>query len=248
MSYEKIGFVSGQKLKADHLNHIETGIKNFETSLEDKVSKNNITLEKHTDNLVYIFVDGTPVGSGLKLGSIVDGDIIGTLDADNNILISGALPNGVYALKFEQTDGTYIDAGSLTVGDIEPVKTNFADPTSSDWIVGGRISNGSETGIAMDASEAHTTQYIPVQTGDILKISGYTKINWRYAVYSTTSHAGRLFNNAVPTSADGYINPITVDEFEIINDSIKYFRITVTPSGADASKVVINIKRNGVWL
>jgi hypothetical protein len=35
MSYEKIGFVSGQKLKADHLNHIETGLFDQSTALDN---------------------------------------------------------------------------------------------------------------------------------------------------------------------------------------------------------------------
>lgn len=61
MSYEKLGFVSGQKLKAEHLNHMEDGIANISwNDLADKpfgeetttVSGDTLTWDGNTEGLV----------------------------------------------------------------------------------------------------------------------------------------------------------------------------------------------------
>lgn len=44
------------------------------------------------------------------------GSIYGTVDDDNVIVISGALANGTYTLKYEDSDGNTTDIGTLTVG------------------------------------------------------------------------------------------------------------------------------------
>ena len=45
--------------------------------------------------------------------------IYGDVDSDNNIIISGALADGTYILKYENADGTVIEIGSLELGGIE---------------------------------------------------------------------------------------------------------------------------------
>lgn len=136
------------------------------------MDKTNITLEQHTDGLVYIFVDGHPVGNGVELGTIVEGDVIGTLDESDNILLSGNLADGTYTLKYEMEDGSYTTVGTLEVGAIpepEPIK-NLAEPTSADWQEGYRLSlsSGSTSVLAGHT----TTNYISCKTGDILRVKG----------------------------------------------------------------------------
>lgn len=74
-----------------------------------KADKNALTLGYHTDGLVYLFIDGSPVGSGIELSS---GGISGYVDSENNIVINN-LPDGSYTVKYEMEDGSTIDIGDL---------------------------------------------------------------------------------------------------------------------------------------
>lgn len=100
------------------------------------------------------------------------GDVVGTLDESNNILLSGNLADGTYTLKYENTDGTYTEIGTLEVGAIpepEPIK-NLADPTSADWLTDNRLATGYGYG---KPCEGHIlTNYIPAKEGDILRVKG----------------------------------------------------------------------------
>lgn len=73
-----------------------------------------ITLGLHTDGLIYIFIDGTPVGNGIALPSGgQSGDVIGNVDSGNNIVLNGDLADGTYTVKYEMEDGSTIDIGEL---------------------------------------------------------------------------------------------------------------------------------------
>lgn len=58
------------------------------------------------------------------------GDVIGTLDDSNNILLTGNLADGTYTLKYENEDGTYTEIGTLEVGAlpevVEPVTVDIS--------------------------------------------------------------------------------------------------------------------------
>ncbi len=86
----------------------------IDTLFSEKVGKAGLSLGIHTDGLVYIFVDGNPVGTGIELSN---GGISGYVDSENNIIITG-LPDGTYTVKYEMEDGSVIDIGNLElVGD-----------------------------------------------------------------------------------------------------------------------------------
>ena len=75
-----------------------------------------ITLGKHTDGLIYIFVDGMPRGIGVDMGT--SGDIIGTVDSNNNIVLTGELADGIYTIVYEGADGEQTTIGGFTVGQV----------------------------------------------------------------------------------------------------------------------------------
>lgn len=79
------------------------------------VGKNNITVGLHTDGLLYVFVDGEPVGNGVALPSGAGGDVVGNVDSQNNIIVTGNLPDGTYNVKYELEDGSTIDVGDLVI-------------------------------------------------------------------------------------------------------------------------------------
>ena len=81
MAYERQYYTNGDVLNAEQLNHMEAGIKensdNVSKLSEEKVDKSGIKLDTHTDGLIYLFIDGKPVGIGLNLsgGGTVEPDV-----------------------------------------------------------------------------------------------------------------------------------------------------------------------------
>ena len=72
-----------------------------------------VTLGIHSDGLVYIFVDGSPVGDGIEFKAA--GDVYGYVDEDNNIIVQGNLGDGTYSVKYEMEDGSTVDIGNLVL-------------------------------------------------------------------------------------------------------------------------------------
>ena len=67
----------------------------------------------HTDGKVYIYKNGVPFGNGIKIAS--GGDVVGTLDENNDIVLTGSLADGTYKLKYENADGTFTEIGNLVI-------------------------------------------------------------------------------------------------------------------------------------
>lgn len=100
------------------------------------------------------------------------GDVIGVFDESNNILLTGNIAVGTYTLVFENTDGTYTGSGTLVVEENVPKPTNLADPTSTDWQEGYRLSL---TSGSISAMAGHTTtNFIPCAQGNVLRVKGLT--------------------------------------------------------------------------
>lgn len=214
----------------------------------EKVDKSGMTLGVHTDGFVYLFVNGSPQGNGLEIkADVIEGDVFGYVDENNNIVLNGSLENGTYSVKYEMENGSTVNIGNLVLdtnvyytvkntltncknsnsatqvvegnsysatitandgyelktvtvtmggsnvsvsggnisiasvtGNIvitavaEEVQTsgytNLADPTSADWQEGYRVSLSSGNTSAL--AEHTTTNFIPAQVGDILRVKG----------------------------------------------------------------------------
>ena len=115
-------------------------------AIADKVSKTGITLGLHSDGKYYIFVDGTPVGTGLELSGN-SGDVFGYVDANNNIILNGNLADGNYSIKYEMEDEdgnvTTIDIGDLVLDSnvyytVTNNLTNCTNSNSDTQAVGGQ--------------------------------------------------------------------------------------------------------------
>lgn len=203
----------------------------FEELSEQKVNKTGITLDKDTDGLIYIFVDGVKVGNGVEVnGEIIEGDVTGILDENNNILLSGNIADGTYTLKWLKADGTYTDAGTIVVGAVpepEPVKTNFFDASRGFY---GRLSS---TGVdRTDAPKTFVTNYIPVQAGDIVEINGctvapiFTTGVYPYMTGYDSSKTNVYTENARTSNDYWTFDTLTSTstQLTVLNDSIAYFR------------------------
>ena len=79
-----------------------------------KSDLSTLSLGVHTDGLVYIFINGNPVGTGVEF--VTAGDVVGYVDDAKNIVITGDLADGTYTLKYENQDGSTTEIGTLVIG------------------------------------------------------------------------------------------------------------------------------------
>lgn len=129
--------------------------------------------------------------------------------SDNNELIlkgvNGDIPaDKNYTTKYEMTDGTVVDIGKLSFVLDEPdvEYSNLADPTSSDWQEGYRLSISGGTTSAM---EGHTTtNYIPCKIGNVLRVKGLAISDSDTGTGTSTSPKVVYFNSNKTKLGGGY--------------------------------------------
>lgn len=200
-----------------------------------------VTLGMHTDGLLYLFVDGTPVGTGIELPS---GGISGYIDSANNIIIT-SLPDGSYTVRYEMEDGSTVDIGALVVGAVGPAYTNLAEPRPENttdytiWCSNARMgSNGTPA-----AKEGYTcTNFFALGNGDVIRIKGF-KIE-RVGLYSSdkaplpsgVSGLAALQTNSYIKA--GYSQTDDFTTFTANNGNIAYARLSGWVNGT-AEEVII---------
>lgn len=237
-------------------------VKAVNDGLAKKVDIDKISLGLYTDGLLYTFIDGVPTGNGIALPSGT-GDVVGNVDSENNIVLTGNLTNGTYTLKYEMEDGSVLDIGELVLANQEtpdepdePTYTNFFDETQG---FRGRLSSTGEN--RTDALYPFVTNYIGVQKGDVVAISGCDICGTMYGgnnYFMTGYNADKanVYTDNSYVSNDYWTVDLLTDEeaqFTVLDDSIAYFRFVCCHPGnasieADTSKIIINIKRDGAWL
>jgi hypothetical protein len=101
----------------------------------DQLSQEKIDHNQGTANVGKMLIVGAD--GNLTLADIPEniggGDVIGMVDENNNIIITGNLADGTYVFKYENTDGTYADIGSLVVGGVVEysITANLTNCTAS---------------------------------------------------------------------------------------------------------------------
>lgn len=235
------------------------------TLSEQKVNKSGLTLDIHTDGLIYLFVDGKPTGNGFEVGTgtIVEGDVTGVLDENNNILLSGDLENGEYVLKWLDKDGNYVDAGTIVVGAVpepEPVKTNFFNIGGNGYILNGRCgSDGSDRRGANQNPYGCLSNYFDIANGDTIYVMNATIP----ALFSGMKFADNTTTGYMPAESELVTNYSVSDgttQFTINSETADYTRLCLsvdssftkenpaTAEDIENANIIINIKRNGEWL
>jgi hypothetical protein len=115
--------------------------------------------------ILVVGTDGNLVLADMPEGS-ASGDVVGVLDDANNILLTGALADGTYTLKYEFADGTVNEVGSIQVGAIPdpeepdtPTYTNIL--TSGDYDI-KLNQRWTKSGKAFNACNGMMTFHIPI--------------------------------------------------------------------------------------
>lgn len=164
------------ELKSD-LTELETSI---DTKVETSVQKakdsgdfDGLSAYEHALKGGYT---GTEEEFNLKIAELMGYEydpITGTVDENNNIIISGGLVDGTYTIKYLNEDGTYTEIGEFDVGGVLKY-TNLFDVSTA--LLNSRYSNSS--GSLYDGTKAGyvLTGFIPVTLSTtsekILRIRG----------------------------------------------------------------------------
>ena len=190
------------------------------------VNKDKITLGLHTDGLVYVFVDGVPIGNGIALPSGVSGDVVGNLDSDNNIILSGNLADGAYTLRYENEDGTYTEIGTLEVGNAVPEPTNLFVVGGDGYIINGRCSSGGAD--RTDTNGNVVSNYIKVSNGDTVYLN--KPISTATGEYSGMKLTDGTVAGFLPSDT-AYISNLStangITQFTVSNANADYIRLTM---------------------
>ena len=192
--------------------------------------------------------------------------MFGTVDENNNIILSGELAAGTYTFKYEDAEGNVVDIGTLnqTHG---PSYTNQI-PISTD-LSGNTLANGAlytdkrwnSSGSQSTAAGYFVSGLIPAKLGDVVRIRwpgggdpGYLQIkafnssretiDTRYVSFSMMTTTSDAIYQAV-TAAGSYNADLTngVMEFTIATSGVNAWTsamayITVTLYGAPADCIV----------
>ncbi len=147
--------------------------------------------------------------------------VFGTVDANNNIILSGNLTEGVYTFKYEDESGKVVTIGTLTHdGKDEPTYTNQI-PISTD--TDGSVFNGTgyKSGYRLNSSGAVAeytaypmvvSGFIPCKAGDIIRLQNIT---WQSGVDSQNNQRIACYD-----ANKTYLNQSNVGVFSGLSNTI----------------------------
>lgn len=164
-----------------------------------------LTLGIHSDGLVYIFIDGKPVGDGIEVKAA--GDVYGYVDDDNNIIVQGNLGDGTYIVKYEMADGSTVSIGNLVLDNnvYYSVTKNLTNCVVSNGAT--KVVEGSSYSATITANSGYELSSVSVTMGgSAVSVSG--------GVINIASVTGDIVITAVAVETDNtYINliPLSVD-------------------------------------
>ena len=91
--------------------------------------------------------------------------VFGTVDTENNIILTGNLVDGTYTLKYENADGTSTVIGTLDVGDASV----FDVPIT--WIYGTKLDKTTGAVSATDDPTFNASDFITLEPGTSYVVS-----------------------------------------------------------------------------
>ena len=190
--------------------------------------------------------------------------VFGTIDKDNNIILTGNLADGKYTLKYENALGEVIDIGTVDIGGgvTNMIKLSInSDGTlyngGKGWKTGYRLNS---SGVEASATGMEVVGFIPVKLGDIAYFGNMKLIvgnsaaqasNQYIVVYdaafakiATTKFTDAMLSNANTTytaDASGNLKSLAID-YGLCNfmgvaaqsGNVKYFRISAEEINDDS--------------
>lgn len=149
----------------------------------------DISLGIASDGLIYIFVNGLPVGTGIPQGQ--SGDIHGYIDENKHIVLSGNLPDGTYTASYEDENGSIVALAGQLVKDTNvyyPVASNLTNCTNS---------NGTKTVVEGESYSATITANEGYELSSVVVTMGGSPVTVTDGVINIASVTGDIVITAV---------------------------------------------------
>lgn len=154
----------------------------------EKVAKTNISLGIASDGLMYIFIDGVPVGTGIPQG--VSGDVFGYVDENNTIVLNGNLVDGTYTVKYEMNNGSTVNIGNMVLD-----STVYYNITST--LTNCTSSNNTKTIAAGSSYSATLTANSGYTLKSVIVTMGGSPVSVSNGVINVSSVTGNIIITAV---------------------------------------------------
>ena len=160
-----------------------------------------------SDGLIYIFVNGSPVGTGIPQG--ISGDVFGYVDENNTIVLQGNLSNDTYSVKYEMEDGSIVGIGDLVLDS----NTYYSITKNLTYCT---INNGATQVVEGDSYSATVTANDGYELKSVSVTMGGNPVSVSGGVISIANVTGNIVITAVATEAQiepAYTNllPLAVD-------------------------------------
>lgn len=193
---------------ADKMEAVDEALASVTKSVAEKVGKTSISLGIAPDGLIYVFVDGTPVGTGIPQGQ--SGDVFGYVDENNNIVLTGNLADGTYTVKYEMDNGTAVNVGNMVLDSnvyysVKNTLTNCSNSNGTTTVVKG----GSYSATISANSGYNLTSVKVTMGGTDITSSVYSNgkitisnVTGNIVITAVAESSGPKGNLADPTSSD----------------------------------------------
>jgi hypothetical protein len=156
-------------------NSIDTAVmadsSNLITSGAVNTALKRLSLGIAEDGLVYLYVNGQAVGTGISVGSGTSSDVYGYVDSNNIVTLQGNLTSGNYTIKYEvlNADGDIIR--TYEIGDMEldttiknySVTNNLTNCTNSNTVTS--VQEGSSYNATITANGGYVLSSVDVTMG-----------------------------------------------------------------------------------
>lgn len=172
----------------------DSGFLTKHQDITGKVDKSGVSLGIASDGLIYIFVDGKPVGTGVQQGQ--NGDVFGYIGENNTIVLQGNITNGNYTVKYEMENGGVIDIGELSF--ILSVSKNLTYCTISNGAVS--VNRGESYTATISANSGYVMKSIKVIMGGADITSSVVSGN-NISISNVTGHI------VITATAEVYVPP-----------------------------------------
>ena len=167
--------------------------------------------------------------------------VFGTVDDNNNIVLTGELVSNAYTIKYEAADGTTTVIGTLDIGG-KPAYINVLDTVG--WKENTRLSASSNYA-EKENTGTDLTGYIAVKTGDIIRLKNVTMPQ------NDTSYTNKVyyFDGSKTGKGDTSIKPPNYDAVADDLGNIIQFKISssMTTDGSGFIRIgAANIDSNSI--
>ena len=132
------------------------------------LGESDVSLGIASDGLIYLFIKGVPVGTGIPQGQ--SGDVFGYVDENNTVVLTGNLADGSYTIKYAMEDGTTKEIGDLTLGEeiqVSYIQCAYIENSDKDSYVDLGIVNTESTGIQIKFEYATVSAAITGSIGGL---------------------------------------------------------------------------------